>query len=124
LASQRRLPGGVFLVYDTPAANERIAPVLLMTLLQIVDLLISVVTTIVIAQFVLYLLIVFNVVSVHGGFVSQLWNGLNAVLEPVLRPIRRIMPNTGTMDFSPLVLIVLLRISQIVIGNLAVASMT
>lgn len=96
---------------------------LLMTLVQIIDLLISVVVTIVIAQFVLYLLIAFNVVSTHSGFVASLWNGLNAVLEPILRPIRRAMPDTGSLDFSPLVLIVLLKILQIVLGNLAYASM-
>ncbi len=95
-----------------------------MSLLQIVDLLISVVITIVIAQFVLYLLLAFNVVSMHSGFVSTLWSGLNGLLEPVLRPIRRIMPETGGMDFSPMVLIVLLNIVQIVLGNLAAASLT
>jgi YggT family protein len=98
--------------------------VLLLSLLQIVDLLISVVMTIVIAQFVLYLLLTFNVVSMQSGFVASLWSGLNALLEPVLRPIRRIMPNTGAMDFSPMVLIVLLNIVQIVLSNVAAASLT
>jgi YggT family protein len=38
-------------------------------------------------------------------------------LEPVLRPIRNLLPNTGQIDFSPLVLIILLNIVLIVLGN-------
>ena len=60
----------------------------------------------VIVQFVLSLLISFNVVNMHNQFVSAIYTALNALLEPLLRPIRRIMPNTGAIDFSPLVLIV------------------
>ncbi len=45
------------------------------------------------------------------------------MLEPILGPIRRIMPNTGALDFSPLVLIVILQIVQIVLRNLAAAGM-
>jgi YggT family protein len=41
----------------------------------------------------------------------------------MLRPIRKIMPDTGAIDFSPLVLIVLLNIVNIVLGNLAAASL-
>ena len=91
----------------------------MLSLLQIVDLLISVVKSIVIAQFVLYLLLAFNVVSMQSGFVASLWGGLNALLEPVLRPIRRVLPATGGMDFSPMALIVLLQIAQILLHNMA-----
>jgi YggT family protein len=89
-------------------------------LYQIIDLLVSVIVMIVIVQFVLSLLISFNVVNMSNGFVSALWQAVNALLEPVLRPIRRIMPNTGAIDFSPMVLIIGLYIIQIVLGNLAV----
>jgi YggT family protein len=86
--------------------------------------LINVIVTILIVQFVLYLLIAFNVVGNHSGFVSQMWRGLNSLLDPVLRPIRRMMPDTGSMDFSALVLIILLKIVQIVLYNVAVAGVT
>ncbi|HIG17441.1 MAG TPA: YggT family protein, partial [Candidatus Handelsmanbacteria bacterium] len=42
---------------------------------------------------------------------------INRFLEPVLRPIRNILPNTGAIDFSPLVLIILLNVVLIVLGN-------
>lgn len=96
---------------------------ILTTLIQIVDLLISVVVMLVIVQFVLSLLIAFNVVNMSNQFVDALWRGVNALLEPILSPIRRIMPNTGAIDFSPLVLIVALQILRIVLANLASAGL-
>jgi len=93
--------------------------VILITIAQILDLLISVVVTLVIVQFVLGLLIAFNVVNMGNQFVSAIWTALNALLQPLLAPIRRIMPNTGAIDFSPLVLIIGLQILQIVVWNLA-----
>lgn len=97
---------------------------LLLTLVQIVDYLISIVLTLVIVQFVLSLLIAFNVVNLHNNFVAAVWQAVNALLDPLLKPIRRIMPSTGAIDFSPMVLIILLKIVQIVLGNLAIAGMT
>ncbi|WP_395392993.1 YggT family protein [Novosphingobium sp. BL-8A] len=92
---------------------------LFLTLYQIIDYLISIIVFVVIVQFVLGLLIAFNVVNTHNQFVSALWTALNAILEPMLRPIRRIMPNTGAIDFSPMVLIIGLKVIQIIVGNLA-----
>lgn len=60
----------------------------------------------VITQFVLSLLISFNVVNTQNGFVTAVWKAVNAVLAPVLRPIQRLMPDTGAIDFSPIILIV------------------
>lgn len=90
-----------------------------MTLSQIVGYLISIIIVLVIAQFVLSLLIAFNVVNMHHRWVEAIWTSINALLEPMLRPIRRIMPDTGAIDFSPLILIVLLNIVNIIFRNLA-----
>ncbi len=93
------------------------------TLFEIVSYLISIIVTVVIVQFVLSLLISFNVVNLHNRFVAALWQAVNAILEPVLRPVRRIMPDTGTLDLSPMVVIVGLSVLQIVLRNLAFSSM-
>ena len=93
------------------------------TLFEIVSYLISIIVTVVIVQFVLSLLISFNVVNLHNRFVAALWQAMNAILEPVLRPVRRIMPDTGTLDLSPMVVIVGLSVLQIVLRNLAFSSM-
>ncbi|WP_239804998.1 YggT family protein [Croceicoccus hydrothermalis] len=92
---------------------------LLLTLIQIVDLLVSVIVFLVIAQFVLSLLISFNVVNTSNQFVAAIYSAVTALLDPILRPIRRIMPSTGAIDFSPLVLLIGLQILQIVLNNLA-----
>ena len=92
---------------------------LINTLLEIVFYLMSIISMVVIVQFVLSLLISFNVVNMHNNFVASLWRAVNAILDPLLNPIRRIMPDTGMIDFSPMVLLILLRIVAIVIGNLA-----
>ncbi|MBA4087889.1 MAG: YggT family protein [Novosphingobium sp.] len=79
---------------------------LLYTLIEMIGYLVFIITRIVIVQFVLSLLISFNVVNLHNNFVSAIWKALNVILEPMLRPIRRIMPDTGAIDFSPMVLII------------------
>jgi YggT family protein len=44
---------------------------------------------------------------------------LDRLIEPLLSPIRRILPSTGMIDFSPLILIVLIQfLSRVIIGIL------
>ena len=96
---------------------------LLLTLSQIVGYLVSIIIVLVIVQFVMSLLISFNVINMHNNFVEAIWRSVNALLDPILNPIRKIMPSTGAIDFSPLVLIVVLNILQIVLENAAIASL-
>jgi YggT family protein len=91
---------------------------MLLALIQIIGYLISLITTVVIVQFVLSLLISFNVVSLSNNIVASIWHALNALLNPILRPIQRIMPDTGMIDFSPIVLIVGLRIIMMLLTGL------
>jgi len=91
------------------------------TLYEIVSYLINIIVFVVIVQFVLGLLIAFNVVNMHNNFVAAIWQALNAILDPMLRPIRRLMPNTGAIDFSPMILIIGLTILGIILRNLAIA---
>jgi len=90
----------------------------LIALIQIISLLTQVIVMLVIVQFVIGLLFSFNVVSPRHPFLAQFYHSINALLEPVLGPIRRIMPDTGAIDFSPLVLVILLQILMIVLGNM------
>lgn len=96
---------------------------LFITLYEIISYLINIIVIVVIAQFVLSLLISFNVVNMHNDFVAAVWRALNAILDPVLAPIRRIMPNTGSLDLSPMVLIIGLTVIQIILKNLAYAAL-
>jgi YggT family protein len=96
---------------------------LFFTLYEIISYLINIIVIVVIVQFVMSLLISFNVINLHNDFVAAIWRAVNAILEPVLAPIRRIMPNTGAVDLSPMVLIIGLTVIQIVLKNLAYASL-
>lgn len=86
-------------------------------LIQIIGLITSVIVMLVIVQFVIGLLFSFNVVNSSNQFMVQVYRSINALLEPVLGPIRRVMPDTGAIDFSPLVLILLLQILRIILSS-------
>lgn len=89
----------------------------LAVLVDIVVMLTNVLVMLIIVQFVIGLLFAFNVVSPSNEFLRQVYDSINSLLEPVLRPIRNIMPNTGAIDFSPLVLILGLQIlTRVLIG--------
>jgi len=96
---------------------------LFITLYEIISYLINIIVIVVIVQFVLSLLISFNVVNMHNDFVAAIWRAVNAILDPILSPVRRMLPNTGTLDLSPMVLIIGLTVIQIVLKNLAYATL-
>ena len=57
-------------------------------------------------------LITFNVVNPRNQFVSSVMRSLEGLFTPMLRPIRRFLPNFGGIDFSPVVLIILVYVIQ------------
>ncbi len=61
---------------------------------------------------VLSWLIAFNVINMQNGFVRAVVTGLDRVFNPMLRPIRRIMPDMGGIDLAPMVLILLIMLLQ------------
>ena len=71
---------------------------------------------IIIGSAILSWLIAFNVVNPYNQFVRSLWDLFNRVTEPFLRPIRRLLPDMGGIDVSPVILILILYfISKVVI---------
>ena len=60
---------------------------------------------IVIAAVIFSWLVAFNVINPHNDFVRSLWQALNVMTEPLLRPIRRLLPDMGGLDLSPIVLL-------------------
>ncbi|PKP94040.1 MAG: osmotic-shock protein [Alphaproteobacteria bacterium HGW-Alphaproteobacteria-16] len=78
--------------------------------IQILQVLIDVIWWIIIAQFLLSILIAFNVINTYNQFISSISQGLERLTEPVYRPIRRILPDTKPLDLAPLVVIVVLMI--------------
>jgi YggT family protein len=83
---------------------------LLLVLLQIVQVLLNVATWIILIQAILSWLIAFNVINTHNDTVRQIWEALRKITEPFYRPIRRILPDFGALDLSPLVVLLILYI--------------
>jgi YggT family protein len=75
---------------------------------------------VIIAAAVLSWLIAFNVVNTRHPLVAGIAEFLYRVTEPLLRPIRNVLPNMGSIDISPIILIIIIWFIQIVIlPNLA-----
>ncbi len=75
----------------------------MLPIIQILDLLLSVAFFIMIVHIIFSWLIAFDVLNLRQPLVAQVWNGLNQLLEPIYRPVRRWLPQTGGLDFAPLV---------------------
>jgi YggT family protein len=72
----------------------------------------------IIAAVVISMLISFNVINARSQFVYQVADFLNRVTAPVLNPIRRILPNFGAIDISPVIAILLLEALQMVLADI------
>ena len=64
---------------------------------------------------VLSWLIVFNVVNPRNQFVSMIGEFIFRITEPVLRPIRNMLPNFGGIDISPVIVILIIIFIQMVV---------
>jgi YggT family protein len=80
--------------------------------------LLSILSIVVIAQVILSLLVSFNVVNTHQPLVRSIYDVLNRVTEPLYRPVRKILPDLGVIDFSPWVVLILIRISMMLLDGL------
>lgn len=92
--------------------------VILIPLLQVISIAIELYVWALIISVVLSWLVAFNVVNTRNRFVWTVGDFLDRITEPALRPIRRVLPNLGGIDLSPLVLILILYFIQGVLRNL------
>lgn len=77
-------------------------------LLDVILLVLQLYTYVIIAVAILSWLIAFHVINIHNDFVRSIWNGLNALTEPLLQPIRRWLPTFGGLDISPIILLLII----------------
>jgi len=75
---------------------------------DILGMVISTANMLLIIWFIIGLLFAFNVVSPRNQFAGAVHDALSRLFEPALRPIRRVMPDTGAIDFSPMVFLMIL----------------
>lgn len=71
-------------------------------ILEIIMMLLQLYWWVIIAMIIMSWLFAFNVINGRNQFVAGLWRILDGLTAPVLRPIRRILPNFGGIDLSPI----------------------
>ena len=86
-------------------------------ILEIIIMALDIYWWVVLATIILSWLIAFNVINTRNDFVNAVWRTLNALTEPVLRPIRRYMPKLQGLDLSPIILFFAIYLVQQVIGR-------
>lgn len=87
--------------------------------LELIYRLIDIYVWVLIIGVIMSWLIAFNVINLSNQFVRTVYEIMNRLTEPALRPIRRFMPDLGGVDISPVILILLLYFAQSVIARLA-----
>ncbi|MFC7500122.1 YggT family protein [Enterovirga sp. GCM10030262] len=92
---------------------------MLLAVFGVLDLLLSVLTWIIIIQAILSWLVAFNVINTHSDFMRSLLSALDRITEPLYRPVRRILPDFGGIDFSPLVVLLLIYVVRILLSGVA-----
>lgn len=86
-------------------------------LLSAIVFLLGVLGIVIFVQVVLSWLVVFNVINTHNEFVRQFLRALDYITEPIYRPIRKILPDFGGIDFSPLVVLLAIQALRIILSD-------
>ena len=92
---------------------------MLLAVFGVADLLLRVAMYIIIAQAILSWLVAFNVINTYNDFVRSFLNALDRITEPLYRPIRKILPDFGGLDFSPMVVLLLIYVIRILLAGVA-----
>ena len=87
---------------------------------DIARILLDVVWWIIIVQAILSWLIAFNVINTYNETVRMIWEALQKMTEPLYRPIRRLLPDFGALDLSPMVVLLGLVVVDRVLISLVV----
>ena len=77
----------------------------MLSLAMLIDKVIDIYTWIVIGGAIMSWLVAFGVVNVNNKFIRMVVDVLYRLTEPVLRPIRSVLPNLGGVDVSPVILL-------------------
>ena len=81
-------------------------------ILDILQIILTIIWWVIIVQAILSWLIAFNVINTHNEYVGAIWRALRTMTDPIYRPIRRMLPDFGGLDLSPMVVLIVLLIIQ------------
>lgn len=86
---------------------------------QILLFVLDIVWWILIVHIIMSWLINFQVLNMRQPLVAQIWYGINKLLEPIYRPLRRVIPPMGGLDITPIVVFIgIYALRVVVINNL------
>ncbi|EFG36816.1 YGGT family protein [Brucella sp. BO2] len=98
----------LFLPEATATSRPIVTEAFMIALFRTIDLALDIYTWIIIASAIFSWLYAFNVVNSSNRFVASVGEFLYKVTEPVLRPIRNLLPNLGGIDISPIILLLII----------------
>jgi|ERR1051325_11557639 YggT family protein len=93
---------------------------MLIALVDIIDLLLNVLFWIIIVQVIMSWLFAFNVLNTSQTGVRTFAVALDRLTAPLYRPIRRILPDFGGLDFSPLVILILIQVIEKLLAGVVI----
>ena len=89
----------------------------MISILQIILMVLDLAWFIILAHVIMSWLINFRVLNLQQAIVAQIWQGINRLINPVYSRIRQFLPNTGGLDFAPLIALFAVYALRIVIQN-------
>src|SRR3982751_4299341 len=92
---------------------------MLIALVDIADMLLTILMWVIIIQVVLSWLLAFNVLNTTSGGVRTVAIVIDRITAPLYRPIRRMLPDFGGIDFSPLVILILIQVLKKLLAGVA-----
>ena len=90
---------------------------MIIALFKVAFLLLNILFWVVIIQVVMSWLFVFNILNVNSHGVRAFAQALERFMAPIYRPIRAVLPDFGGIDFSPVVVLILIKIVDILLAG-------
>ncbi|HEY0853866.1 MAG TPA: YggT family protein [Devosia sp.] len=89
----------------------------MIALLMTISMILTIIWWIFLIMIIMSWLINFNVINTRNQFVASVWRIVNQITEPILKPIRRIVPPVGGLDLSPIIVFVIIFFLQSFLAN-------
>src|SRR5215217_6993686 len=91
----------------------------MIALLMTISMILTIIWWIFLIMIIMSWLINFNVINTRNQFVASVWRIVNQITDPILKPIRRIVPPVGGLDLSPIIVFVIIFFLQSWIASIA-----
>jgi YggT family protein len=90
-----------------------------LAVIQTLLMVLGLVKWVVIIMIIMSWLFAFNIINASNQVVAMIWRLVDGLTDPLLRPIRKIVPNFGGLDISPIVLFIIIFFVEMLLVNFA-----